>query len=232
LPIWAYVDKYKGRIVVDKKQVQLVEFYYNHFSERIFDEKDFFAFLMLIRKNTEEHKVVKEITDFIVHREECSGYVNEYLEECKQIITNLSKAKTRKKIEHLFSFKEIRNGFNALFVSLGFEKLPLEVINDFILCIISLLQDVKLVSGTLNKEVGHLSFAASSKEVFLMGNMKTLSNGRFIPVTFPVLSVKNIYEDVKPQDKNDTPYLFNEEIIEVVNMNKQLVITFPTLVQS
>lgn len=211
------------------KKQQLIEYYYNQFSNRSFDEKDLLSFLMLIREDTGNHKVVKGIADFIVLRENCTGYVKDYLDDCQQIITNLEKATRRKKIEPLFSFKEIRNGFNGLFVELGFEKLPAEIINDFILCIISLLQSVKLVSGSLNKEVGHLSFAAASKEVFLMGNMKTLSKGRFIPVTFPVLSVKNIYEDVKPQDPNDTPYLFNDTLIEVVNHDRTLLITFPTL---
>jgi len=64
---------------------------------------------------------------------------------------------------------------------------------------ISLLQDVKIVSGSLNKEVGHLSFAASSKELFLMGNMTIRNQGRFMPITFPVLSVKNIYEEITPR---------------------------------
>jgi hypothetical protein len=214
---------------VDKKQQQLIAYYYNKFKERTFDEKDLYSFLMVVRKDTHDNLVIKELSGFILHRENNTGYVKDYLEECKHIITNLEKVKSTKKIEDLFSFKDIRNGFNLLFSSYGFEKLSNEIINDFILCIISLLQSVALVSGTLNKEVGHLSFAASSKEVFLMGNMKTLSKGRYIPVTFPVLSVKNIYEKITPQDHNDTPYLFNDELIEVVNINGELVITFPEI---
>lgn len=215
--------------MVDKKEEQLFEYYYKKFSERSFDEKDLYSFLILVREDARDIKVIKELGDFIVQREKCTGYVKEYLEECKQIINNLAKVKNIRRIEDIFSFKEIRNGFNSLFLKHGFEKLPAEIINDFILCIISLLQNVKLVSGNLNKEVGHLSFAASSKELFLMGNMKTLNKGRYIPVTFQVLSVKNIYEEVKPQDKNDTPYLFNDEIIEAANINGEMVITFPKL---
>ena len=62
-----------------------------------------------------------------------------------------------------------------------------------------------------------------------MGNMKTLHKGRFIPVTFPVLSARNMYEPIKPQDDNDTPYLFDNEIIEIINSNGEMIITFPTL---
>ena len=211
---------------MDKKQHQLITYYYNKFTTRTFDEKDLYSFLMVVRKDAHDNKVIQELSDFLHYRENNRGYVKEYLTECKDIITNLEKMKTKKKIEDLFSFKDIRNGFNTLFTNYGFYKLSNEIINDFILCIISLLQSVALVSGTLNKEVGKLSFAASSKELFLMGNMKTLSKGRYIPVTFPVLSVKNNYEKIIPQDHNDTPYLFNDALIEVINIDGQLVITF------
>lgn len=214
---------------MDRKEKQLVEYYYKKFSVRSFDEKDVFSFLMTVREHASEIKVIKELAGFIVHREKSTGYVKDYLDECKDIINNLEKEKNRRKIENIFSFKEIRNGFNALFQQLGFEKLPIDIINDFMICIISLLQDVKIVSGSLNKEVGHLSFAASSKDLFLMGNMTIRNQGRFMPVTFPVLSVKNIYEEITPQDKNDTPYLFDHELIEVINTNQKLAITFPEM---
>lgn len=213
---------------MDKKGTGIFEYYYNKFTERNFDEKDVLGFLLFVKEHAQDNKVIMEIGNFIVHRENYSGHVKVYFERCQEIIHNLGKGK-KEKIENLFSFKEIRNNFNSLFVEQGVDKLPPEVINDFILCIISLLQNVKLVSGSSNKKVGHLSFAASSKELFLMGNMKVLHKGRFIPVTFPVLSARNMYEKIKPQDNNDTPYLFDNEIIEVINHNGEMVITFPTI---
>ncbi|WP_252503989.1 hypothetical protein [Sporosarcina sp. Marseille-Q4943] len=213
---------------MDKKEHQLFDYYYSKFAERNFDEKDVMSFLLFVKEKAQDSKVIKELGDFIVQRENYSGYVKAFFDDCQDIINNLGKGK-KKKIENMFSFKEIRNGFNALFIEQGLEKLPHEVINDFILCIISLSQNITLVSGSSNKKVGHLSFAASSKELFLMGNMKVLHKGRFIPVTFPVLSVRNMYEKVKPQDQNDTPYLFDNEIIEVINSEGQMFITFPTL---
>ena len=213
---------------MDKKERQLFDYYYNKFTERSFDEKDVLSFLLFVREDAHDNKVMKELGDFIAQRESYTGYVKAFFEDCQEIINNLGTGK-KKKIENMFSFKEIRNGFNSLFTDQGLEKLSSEVINDFILCIISLLQDVALVSGSSNKKVGHLSFAASSKDLYLMGNMKVLHKGRFIPVTFPVLSVRNMYEKVKPQDKNDTPYLFDNQIIEVINSNGEMLITFPTM---
>ena len=214
---------------MDKKEQQLFAYYYNKFAERNFDEKDFYSFLMLVREDAQGIESVKELADFIALREKSEGFVKEYLQECKQIISNLSKLGKTKKIENVFSFKEIRNAFNAIFQKHGFEKLPSTIMNDFVLCIISLFQGVKLRSDASNREIGYLSFAVSSKEIFLMGNMKTLSKGRYIPVTFQILSAENIYEKVIPQDKNDTPYLFNDELMEVVNIDGKMVITFPEL---
>lgn len=214
---------------MDKKEKQLFEYYYNMFSERKFDEKDLFSFLLFVKERAKDNKVISELSQLLINRDIMTGYVKSYFDNSTDIIRNLEKEKKRRKIENLFSFKEFRSGFNALFSQFGYEKLSTEIINDFILCIISLLQGISLRSENSNRAIGHLGFAASSKEVFLMGNMKTLSKGRYIPVTFPVLSVNNIYEKVTPQDRNDTPYLFNDTLIEVINIDGQLVITFPTL---
>lgn len=214
---------------MDKKEQQLMNYYYDKFIARSFDEKDFLGFLMIVKEHVENNEIIQDLTDFIIHREKATGYVYDYLEECKDIINNLGKTKVRRKIEHLFTFKEIRHGFNALFQQLGLDKLPIETINDFMLCIISLLQNVKITSGNSKKEVGHLSFAASSKELLLMGNMMVRSQGKTMPITFPVLAVQNRYEKITPQDEHDTPYLFDHEIMEVINLEQTLAITFPNM---
>lgn len=214
---------------MDKKELQLMNYYYDKFIARTFDEKDFLSFLIVVKEHVENNEVIYDLTDFIIHRDRTTGYAKTYLDECKYIINNLGKTKVRQKIEYLFSFKDIRHGFNALFEQLGLERLPIETINDFMLCIISLLQNVKITADNSNKEVGHLSFAASSKELLLMGNMMVRNQGRRMPITFPVLAVQNRYEKITPQDKNDTPYLFDHEIMEVINVDQTLAITFPNM---
>lgn len=214
---------------MDKKEQQLMNYYYEKFTVRNFDEKDLLGFLFIVKEHVENNEVIQDLTDFIIHRERTTGYAKTYLDECKDVINNLGKTKVRQKIEHLFSFKDIRHGFNALFQQFGLTKLPIETINDFMLCIISLLQNVKITSGHSNKEVGHLSFAASSKELLLMGNIMVRSQGKKMPITFPVLAVQNRYEKITPQDEQDTPYLFDHEIMEVVNLEQTLAITFPNM---
>ena len=211
---------------MDAKELQLLNYYYQKFSERDFDEKDLYSFLILVKEDAEDIQVIRELADFVIHRGKSNGYVKEYLVESEKILDNLGKQKKLAKIENVFSFKEIRNGFNVLFQKYGFEKLPSDTINDFVLCIISLFQSVRMVSDKPKRMAGHLSFAVSSKEIFLMGNIKVLRNGRYVPVSFQVLSAKNIYEEVTPQDKNDTPHLFLDEIMEVINIDKSMIITF------
>lgn len=214
---------------MDQKELQMMNYYYDKFTNKNFDEKDLYSFLMLVKEHVKNNQMMNDLIDFIVHREKSDGYAKTYLENCKEIINHLGKTKVRQKIDPLFSFKEIRTGFNALFQQFGLEKLPIDTINDFMLCIISLLQNVKIVSGSLHKEIGYLSFAASSKELILMGNLLVRTEGRMMPITFPVLTVQNHYEKITPQDELDTPYLFDNEIMEVININQTLAITFPNM---
>lgn len=214
---------------MDKKERQLVDYYYQKIASRNLDEKDLYAFLKVVEPYHEDCEVVREMTHFIFAREDSTGYAQTFLAECQQVINQIGKTKVRKKIHHLYAFKDIRNGFNQLFQQLGYEKLPNEVINDIQLCLISLLQGVRIRSSETNRKIGHLSFAASSKELLLMGNIQVTHQGKKMPITFPVLAVQNHYEAVTAQDEKDTPYLFDDHLIEVVNINGQLVITFPDM---
>ena len=57
-----------------------------------------------------------------------------------------------------FPSKKFGMASTPLFIDQGLEKLPHEVINDFILCIISLLQNVALVSGSSTEESRSFKF--------------------------------------------------------------------------
>ena len=215
--------------IMDKKERQLIDYYYKKLVIKSFDEKDLYTFLKVVEPYSEENEVVHEISHFIFKREQNTGYAQAFLKECQGIIQEIGKTKVRKKIQYLYTFKEIRNGFNQLIQQLGYEKLSNDIMNDIQLCIISLLQHVQIISPETNKKIGHLSFAASSKELFLMGNIQVMHQGKRMPITFPVLAVQNVYEDVKAQDEKDTPYLFDDHLIEAVNIDHQLVITFPDM---
>jgi hypothetical protein len=46
-------------------------------------------------------------------------------------------------------------------------------------------------------------------------------------VVFPVLTANNSYVDIKKQDRYDTPYFFDNKVVEVTNLEGKLGITIP-----
>jgi hypothetical protein len=208
---------------MDKKEKQMIEYYYNKFSTNIFDEKDVFAFLILVRYQAKDIRCLRELGDFIAHRDKDKGFIKTYLEKTKEILDNLGKVNAILKIEPVFSFKEIKNGINRILLNNGFGKLTDETINHIILCIISILQDVKLTEK--NKEIGKLFFGISSKRIELMGQIQIVQDGvEKAKAVFPALSTKNIYYEMKKQDEYDTPYLFEDKIVEVINHEEKFLI--------
>lgn len=213
---------------MDRKEKQLFDLYYKKFTNRTFDEKDLFNFLVLVRESAKGINCIRELGDFIAHREKSKGFVKNYLEETERILNNLGNENIVMKIDNVFSFKEIRSGFNLLFQKNDYSKIPSDIINDLILCIISLLQDVKIVSGKSKKEIGKLSFGISSNEIFLMGNIKIKNNqGKLVEVLFPVLTAKNNYLELGPVDKYNTPRTLHDRVIEVINAEGKMKITIP-----
>lgn len=46
---------------MDKKEKQLVDYYYGKFSERSFDEKDLYGFLMVVREHSRDQQVIRDL---------------------------------------------------------------------------------------------------------------------------------------------------------------------------
>lgn len=212
---------------MDQKEKQLVTDYHQKFIERSFDERDVYSFLILVREKVRNNEFIREMGDFIAHREKSRGYIKDYIEKNEYILLNLGKVNSVLKIEDVFSFKEIRNGFNNFFLNNGFTKLSNDIINDLILCIISILQDVKLVDKKSKRTIGKLSFALSSQFIILGATIKLPREGKDVHAQFQVLSCQNNYLKISPKDVYDTPSFINESVIEVINKNNNLIIKFP-----
>jgi hypothetical protein len=211
---------------MDKKEKSLIEYYVSKFLDNTFDEKDVYAFLILIRNQSKGIKCINELADFIAHRDKNKGFIKEYLQKTKYTLDNLGKINTVMEIKEVFTFKEIKNGINKVLVDCGFNKLSNEKINDFITCLISILQHVRIYDN--KKEIGRLYFAISKKQIILMGIVKVVQDGvKKGEAAFPVLTAKNNYIDIQKQDEYDTPYLFKDDVIEVRNQNRALIIGIP-----
>ncbi|MCM3729724.1 hypothetical protein M3226_29590 [Neobacillus cucumis] len=211
---------------MDMKERLLLQYYYEKLVGSTFDEKDLYGFLLLIRNHSKGIRSIQELSDFVMQRDQYQGYVKQYLFEMKKKFESLGKTKTAIRIEDVFSFKEIKNGLNKALAAVGLEGLSNEPVNDFVTCLISVLQQVVIVED--DREIGKLYFALSNKQIILMAEVEVIQNlFKKTNAVFPVLTANNSYVDIKKQDRYDTPYLFVDKIVEVTNEKGKLEITIP-----
>ena len=211
---------------MDKKEKSLLNYYYQKLVEANFDEKDLYGFLLGIRNHSNGIRSLQELADFVMLRDQHQGYVKQYLFETRKKFESLGKTKAAFRIEDVFSFKEIKNGLNKAMAAVELKGLSNEQVNDFVTCLISILQQVKIIED--DREIGKLYFALSNKQIILMAEVEVTQNlFKKTNAVFPVLTVNNSYVDIKKQDHYDTPYLFSDKVVEVTNLDGKLEITIP-----
>jgi hypothetical protein len=212
---------------MDIKEQALMNDYYNKLNANKFDEKDVYGFLLLLSNRGKEIRCLKELAEFVSQRGQETGWINDYFFEVRGKFESLGKTKSALRIEDVFSFKEIKTGINKVLAEYQLEGLANDKINDFITCLISVLQQIVIKDAT-GREIGKLFFAISSKQVILMAEIEVTQN--FLKKTnavFPVLTTNNSYAEMKKQDRFDTPYLFVDKVVEVVNKEGKLEIIIP-----
>ncbi|QCJ41082.1 hypothetical protein FAY30_03765 [Bacillus sp. S3] len=211
---------------MDTKEQSLLNYYYSKLVDHRFDEKDIYPFLQLIRNRSKEIRCINEVTDFIVQREQYTGFITDYLFETRKKFENLGKTKTALRIEDVFSFKELKSGINKALEEWQLAGLTNEQLNDFVTCLISILQQIPIMDE--EREVGKLFFAISNKQIILMAEIEVYQNMfKKTNAVFPVLTANNSYLDLKKQDRYDTPYLFADKVIEIISHEGKLEIVIP-----
>ncbi len=120
-------------------------------------------------------------------------------------------------IKSVYTEKEIKNGFNEVLISLGKNTISDKGIRGIILCIIVLLQDVRLVTKK-NQPIGKLILGISQTQIVLLGQITINQNGnKGVSVVFPALDIPNTYFPISDKDPRAFKVLF-----EVVNKNGEL----------
>jgi hypothetical protein len=211
---------------MDRKERTFINYYYEKLLDNRMDEKDVYAFLILLSNQSNGNSCLQELAGFVVSRGTKPGVVTEYLCETRNKFANFAKMNTALKIEEVFSFREIKNGINQVLVDFQLKGISNEQVNDIIVCVISILQHVKITEN--GREIGQLFFAIASKQVMLMAEVEIVQNGggKKTNVVFPVLTAKNNYATIKKQDKYDAPYFFEEKVIEITNQDGKMEINF------
>ncbi|MCM3570958.1 hypothetical protein [Neobacillus mesonae] len=211
---------------MDIKEQGLMKYYYEKLRDHNFDEKDCYAFLHLIQKHSKENGCIQELADFVMKRDQYNGSIKEKLFASRKKFEQLGKTKAAIRVDDVFSFREIKSELNKTLAGCQLEPLENEPINDFVTCLISLMQQVKMIQK--DRETGKLFFAISQKQIILMIEIEVAQNFlKKTNVVFPVLTANNSYIALKKQDHYDTPYLFTDKIIEVVNHGGKLEVMVP-----
>lgn len=213
---------------MDIKEQALLKHYVDKLNNYTFDEKDVHALILLLNNQNCAVHWINEMADFAVKRDRYTGLIKEYLFDTRNKFASIGQSKATLRIHDVFSFKEIRNGLNKVLADCKLGELTNEAINDFVTCLISVLQQI-IITDEQGKELGKLFFAVSSKQIILMAELGVSHNlFKQTNVVFPVLTANNRYIHVKKQDQYDTPYLFADDLVEIVNQDGKLAMILPS----
>jgi len=134
---------------------------------------------------------MRELSDFVAHREKDRGalktYVHHVLTYCDAVV---AKRAAQVQIGAVHSAVAFRDSLNATLAKFKLTPLNSDVTNDLLVCVMSLLQDVRLFHNGV--EIGRLVLGRLKKELWLLGAI-TMPGPKKIPVTFPALIVPNNY---------------------------------------
>jgi DNA integrity scanning protein DisA with diadenylate cyclase activity len=185
---------------MDAKENQLIDYYHNRIVNNVFNEKDVYMLLILLRRHANKKSPVFEFANFVAHREKDRGYIHEYVRDKKHILDRLGKINATLVIQPVFTLEDIKKSFNDVLKSLDKQELSEEVIRDMTLCTIVLLQDVRLVDKK-NRSIGNLSIGINKETISLLGQIAVKNDkNETVFCVFPALEVPNIYTNMFNQE--------------------------------
>lgn len=159
-----------------------------------------------------------ELGDFITQREKHRGHINTYLLDVKAKLDKSAKEKVPLLIESVYSFDEIANNINDIMMLHKLSSFKDEVIGGIILCIISLLHDVKILNK--KEQIGKLVFSIHNDQIVLLGIMRGKNK---TDVTFPIITIKNNF--CKIMHQTNEPILCNDGV-KIKNVHNKLIVNF------
>jgi len=202
---------------LDHKESKLIDNYLIKIEKNEFDENDIYTFLILLRRHAKKKSPVFEFANFVAHREKDRGEIHEYIRKTKHILDNIGKINATMVIKPVYTEEEIKDGFNEVLTSLGKNTISDKGIRGILLCIIVLLQDVRLVTKK-NYPIGKLVLGISQTQIVLLGEITIRQNeNKGVSVIFPALEIPNTYFPIL--DKNPRTF---KVLFEVVNKNGEL----------
>lgn len=176
---------------MDAKEELVITDLYRRVKAYKFHERDALALLILLRPHCGSNSPVRELSDFVAHRDRDRGtlktYMQDVLKYCEAALANKTASV---EIRAVHSTAAFRDSINMTLGKFRLSPLSLEVTNDLLACVMSLLQEVQLFHMGL--KIGQLTLGRFKKDLWLLGVI-TMPGPKKIPVIFPALIVLNKY---------------------------------------
>jgi len=129
---------------MDAKDKLMVQRYHNKLVAHECDEDDVYATLILLRECSSKSSPLREVADFIAHRERDRGAVFQYLSDTKKQFINASQRKPFSlTINEVYSEHEFTDALNAAFSIMHLANITPEAGSMAMACVISLLQGAR-----------------------------------------------------------------------------------------
>ncbi len=175
---------------MDAKEQRLVGDVYRRIMERAFHELDVLALLIVLRPYAASGSPVRELSDFVAHREKDRGSLKTYVHHVVAYGEALvNKTAAHLKIDVVHSAQAFRESLNLALAQFKLAALASDFTDDVLACVMSLLQDVRLLHE--KKEIGRLWLGRVEKELWLCGEI--VMPPKQVRVVFPALIVSNNY---------------------------------------
>jgi hypothetical protein len=173
-----------------------------------FSENDVHLLLLLLREGESAGSPVRELADFIAHRERDRGVVHGY------IVAN-GRAHAAKRYSQVldrvvFSPSELVDSANSCLRRQALPALPDAIGSDLTFCVMSLLQDVAFKVRDTEFSAGRLQLGVNGAEALLYATTKAK-----ITVGFGVLRVPNRYFPSKGFKSNTIVAMPIQKILQI-----------------
>ncbi|MGE3979577.1 MAG: hypothetical protein AB7F94_18630 [Nitrospira sp.] len=173
---------------MDAKEQNLVADLHQLITNHSFYERDILALLILLREHATDGSAVRELGDFVAHREKDRGALKKYVQHMNAFVEAAVKnGPAQMKVKPVYSSAEFRDSLNTSFARFGLPQVSPDLTDDVLICIMSLLQDVRIVHR--REEIGHLLLSRFASELWLFAVV--MEPIKKVPVLFPALTVPN-----------------------------------------
>ena len=169
-----------------------------------YSERDVLCLLILLRRHAAPRSAAREFGDFVAHREKDRGILREYLHRVQEAFHSPPNLVPQIKLP-VFSVTDVTSSINQVLAAFGLPPFEAETGNQIAVCIISLLQEVR-IDTPQKSPVDYLAVAISTSHIALMGR-STVTAGHVF--SFPLLVAENhVYEfSLAHEDAPDVSYL-------------------------